>query len=367
MNLIITLLSILMLCSASWGIACLFRKGHRLRGLAYIFIAPLILIITITYFSLLDQDRKAQEAGYTNFAAQKAGELDALARSEGFKNHDGKLEFQKRKKALALEKEQAAQAEALRERLRGFPDEATLQIATKAGIDRFEAYRLLNETETISQYCSYSVDANKIAEKKLAELDAAKNNIAETKIWEKYDKIQSDQLEHFNSKIGLQDLEYLTLANAGHWNWHCRAAEENWDIFTPEQAVKINYDDARLAKDNLEDFYIANLYKIKMPFIVNDKSLAASCSLENLKDRYYLGCYFSASGGKISQHIIYTIGKSDDGRLLLSPLNGIASGHAKDLGTKEAAKTFLQGQFSGKVYLARIADSEDISAVLDLF
>jgi hypothetical protein len=367
MNLIITLLSILMLCSATWGITCLFRKGHRLRGLAYIFIAPLILIIAITYFSLLEQDRKAQEAGYTNFAAQEVAELDALARSEGFKDHDDKLKFQKRNKALALEKEQAAQAEALREKLGGFPDEETLQAAANAGIDRFEAYRLLNNDTVISKYCSYSAKSNQIAETKLAELDQATDESVKTKIWEKYEIIQDKRLSTFNYEIGLKDLEYLTLANAGFWNWHCRAAEENWDVFTPAQAARITYDNARLAKENLEDFYITNLYEIKMPFIVNDKSLSVACSVKDLKDRHYLGCYFTASGGKISQHIIYTLGKSDDGRLLLSPLNGKASGHAKGLGVKQGSRTYLQGQLSGKVYLARIADSEDISAVLDLF
>jgi hypothetical protein len=367
MDLIIALLAILMFGSVIWGIVCLFRKGRRLSGLTYIFISPLILIIAITYFSLLDQDRKAREAGYVDFAAQETAELDTLARSEGFKDHDDKLEFRKRKKALALEIEQAAQAEALREKLRGFPDEEMLQIATKAGIDRFEAYRLINDTKAISQYCSYAAKSNQIAETKLAELDQATDDAAETKIWEKYEIIQDKRLIAFNREIGLKDLEYLTLANAGYWEWHCRAAEQNWDVFSSEQAARITYDDARKAKESIEDFYITNLYEIKMPFTVNDRSLAVSCSVEDLKDRHYLGCYFSASSGRISQYIIYTIGKSNDGRLLLSPLNGVASGHAKDLGVKEGARTFLQGQYRGKVYLARIADSSDISAVLDLF
>jgi len=138
-------------------------------------------------------------------------------------------------------------------------------------------------------------------------------------------------------------------------------------VFTPAHAARITFDDAKLAKENLEDFYIANLYEIKMPFAVNDKSLAVSCSIEELKDRHYLGCYFNASGGKISKYIIYTLGKSNDGRLLLSPLNGVASGHAKNLGDKEGTRTSLQGRYKGKIYLARIADSENIKAVMGLF
>lgn len=344
MDLLITLIWVLLLGSAIWGIVCLFKKGRRLKGLIYIFVAPTLLFIVLGILTAIEQNAK----------------LDRIAQTEGFESHSAKREAEAK---IDAERKAAN----LKLKIKGFPDEETWKEANDLGIKRFQAYRLLDDVETISQYCSYSVEANKIAETKLAELDAAKDKAAETKIWEKYDQIQSDQLEKFNSKLGLQDLEYLTLANAGYWNWHCRAAEENWDVFTPAQAAMITFDDARTAKANLEGFYLTNLYEINMPFIVNDKSLAASCSVEDLKDRHYLGCYFSASGGKISQHIIYTIGKSDDGRLLLSPLNGVASGHAKDLGIKEGGRTFLQGQYSGKVYLARIADSEDISAVLDLF
>ena len=342
MSVIITILWFLIFVSVIGGIYFLFRKGQRLKGLAYITVNPVLLFIGIIIATII-QDPSSPEKEIVN------------------QNHNQAVVQQT--KSAVLDKKQNTPVEALK----GFPDEKTLQIAFSIGIERFEAYRLLNDVETISQYCSYSVVANKIAETKLTELDAAKDKTAETKIWEKYDKIQSDQLNKFNSKLGLQDLEYLTLANAGHWNWHCRAAEQNWDVFTPAQAAMITFDDARTAKANLEGFYLTNLYEIKMPFIVSDNSLAVSCSIEALEDRHYLGCYFNASGGKISQHIIYTIGKSDDGRVLLSPLNGVASGHAKDLGIKEGGRTFLQGQYSGKVYLARIADSEDISAVLDLF
>ena len=324
------------------GIYFLFRKGQRLKGLAYITVNPVLLFIGIIIATII-QDPSSPEKESVN------------------RNHNQAVVQQT--KPATLDKKQNTPVETLK----GFPDEKSLETAIDIGIKRFEAYRLLNDLETISQYCSYSAEANKIAETKLAELDAAKDQTAETKIWKKYDKIQSGQLDKFNSKLGLQGLEYLTLANAGHWNWHCRAAEQNWDVFTPAQAARITFDDARTAKANLEDFYLANLYEIKMPFIVSENSLAVSCSTEALEDRHYLGCYFSASGGKISQHIIYTIGKSDDGKLLLSPLNGVASGHAKDLGVKEGARTFLQGQYRGKVYLARMAGIEDISAVLDLF
>lgn len=344
MDLIVTLLWIFLLSFLVWGIVCLFKKGRRLKGLIYIFVAPILLFIALGILTAIEQN----------------AQLDKIAQTEGFESHSAK-----RKAEAKIDAERDAVA--LKQRLKGFPDEKTLQIATNIGIKRFEAYRLLNDAEAISQYCSFSAESNKFAEKKLAELDAARDKAAETEIWNKYDKIQTEQLDEFNRKLELVDLEYLILANTGSWNWHCRSKEQNWDVFTPEQATKVTYDDARIAKESLEDFYIANLYEIKMPFIVNDKSLAVACKIEYLKGRHYLGCYFTASGGKKSQNIIYTLGKSDDGRLLLSPLNGIASGHAKDLGVKEGTRTMLQGQYGGKIYLARIAENEDISAVLGLF
>ena len=344
MDLIITLLWILLLSFFVWGIVCLFKKGRRLKGLIYIFIAPILLFIVLGILTAIEQNAK----------------LDKIAQAEGFESHSAKREAEAK-----IDAEQKAVA--LKEKLKGFPDEKSLQMATGIGVKRFEAYRLLNDIDTISQYCDYSDETQEIAELKKAEIEKATDEDSENKVWEKYETIFDNHRNKINAKLGLKGYELQTLSDAGYWNWHCRATEENWDVFMPEQATRITFDDAILAKENLEDFYIAKLYEIKMPFVVNDKSLAGSCSIEELKARHYLGCYFNASGGKISQNIVYTLGKSDDDRLFLSPLNGVASGHAKDLGIKEDTRTFLQGQYRGKVYLARIADSEDISAVLDLF
>ena len=344
MDLLITLIWVLMLGSAVWGIVCLFKKGRRLKGLIYIFVAPILLFIALGVLTAKGQNTK----------------LDRIAKAEGFESHSAKREAEAK---IDAERKAAA----LKQKLKGFPDEKSLLMATDIGIKRFEAYRLLNDVDTISQYCDYSDETQKIAELKHAEIEKATDGAAENKVWEKYETIFDKHRNKINARLGLKGYELLTLSDAGYWDWHCRAAEQNWDVFTPVQAAKITFDDAKLAKENLEDFYIANLYEIKMPFVVNDNSLAVSCSIEDLEDRHYLGCYFNASGGKISHNIIYTLGKSDDDRLLLSPLNGVASGHLKDLGVKEDTRTFLQGQYRGKVYLARIADSENISAVLDLF
>lgn len=259
MDLIITLLSTLMLGSVFWGLICLFKKGRRLRGLAFIFIAPFVLIIAITYFSILEKDRKAQEAGYANFEAQEIAELNLQAQSEGFDNHADKLETQDHIKAMALKKEQAAKAGALKKALKGFPDEGTLMSAKNIGIKRFEAYRLLNDAEAMSKYCGYTKKANQIAEAKLSELDDATDQAAETKVWEKYEIIQDEGLSEFNREIKLRDLEYLTLANVGYWNWHCRAAEKGWKVLNQTQAESSTRSDAQEAERALTAFYLWNL------------------------------------------------------------------------------------------------------------
>lgn len=128
MDLIKTLLSILMLGFAFWGLTCLFKKGRRLRGLVLILIAPFVLIIAITYLSILEKDRKAQEAGYANFEAQEIAELDLQAQSEGFDNHADKLEAQDHIKDMALIKA-----------LKGFPDEETLLMAKRCGYYTFRS------------------------------------------------------------------------------------------------------------------------------------------------------------------------------------------------------------------------------------
>jgi len=344
MDLIITFLWILILSSLVWGIVCLFKKGRRLKGLVYIFVAPILLFIALGVLAAKDQNAK----------------LDRIAQAEGFESHSAKREAE----AKADSERFAAN---LILKIKDFPDEKTWKEANDLGIKRFAAYRLRNNTEVIFEYCIYTQESHEKLVSKQVEIDSSTSDETIDKLHEEKTKISEMLLNDFNLKTGLKGHEHTYLANNFHWNWYCRAAEQNWDVFTPAQAAIITFEDARTVKENLEDFYLANLYKIKVSFVVNDNSLSVACRIEDLKERHYLGCYFSASGGKISQYIIYTIGKSDDGRLLLSPLNGVASGHAKHLGIKEGGRTFLQGQYSGKVYLARIADSEDISAVLDLF
>lgn len=256
--------------------------------------------------------------------------------------------------------------------LNGFPDQETLSTAKSLGINRYEAYKLLKDETVITRYCAYSAQANILEQDKHSQMDAVQSEDAKNAIWDKYEKLQKQLIDSLNNDTGMVGLEYVQASIAGHWPFYCRAAEDNWSVITEEQAKAATRSDAKEAKDALNAFYLLNLNEEASPFFSKQRYSAVSCDWENHNDMRFVGCQLVSLNYK-SNWQMFLVGRLDNGKLAVNPINGDTSGkldvtQARFYDEVSGKHIFIQAYEQPRAYLAKYAGARiDIKAVRDLF
>lgn len=252
--------------------------------------------------------------------------------------------------------EQATQEEALN----GFPDRQTLQQAKALGIQRYEAYQLLNDEAAIARYCDYEATSYGIETAKHSAMDAAKSNAQESEIWDEYERQQTDLIAEVNSELGLIDYEFSTLSNAGYWNGHCRAQERGWEVLTLAQAKSASRNDASKAREATEAFYAYALSNQISHFFNRDQYNTMSCTWKGYEDFKIVGCRLEAVDTK-SDWDLYAVGRLSNGELAVAPLVGTTdqhisqSGISEELNRRAKARRFFDAYGDFKAYFAVFA------------
>lgn len=376
---------------AFWvGIIMLFFKKRRPKGKRVALISFITMIaapvIGISLYDDVDKqarverqlmlDEQARKAGFSDYEDQHSKQqaildnqtmaiLDKQAREAGYKDHGDQVRAERQTKAMAAE-------EARIKALNGFPDLKAQLAAKAAGIARYEAYRLLQDRNAITRYCTYNDEGHAIEKAKHAEMDTTSDDAKQTKIWDKYETSQKQLLSDFNAELGLQGYELTSLSIAGHWLSYCRASEENWSVLTEQQTKDASRSDADDAKEALNAFYLWNLSNETSPFFSKKRFSAVSCQGETLNDMRFVGCQLMSVSYK-SKWQMFVLGRLDNGNLAVSPINGDTSGklniaQARFYDSADNKRIFVQAYDQPRAYLANYAGQRiDIQVVRQLF
>jgi len=357
---VLTLVGLFALIALPASLVMLLFKKLRKRGLQIFFVAMIGVTVSAWGIGQIPQmaETSAKEEGYRSAndkrLAEQAGYTSAKEWNENREEAIAKLEVEHK------------------QNLAGFPDLKTKEAADKAGITRYEAYRLLTNAQAISRYCAYAVKSLGMDQAKHTEMDATSDEAALSKIGDKYEAIQRQLLDKFNNDLELVDFEYVNLSTAGHWDWHCRAAERGWALITQEQAKAASRSDAKEAVQSLNGFYLESLNQGTSHFFDNNRFSSVHCTWESFGGMRFAGCKLQ-SFSYVSDYDVFVVGRLADGRLAVSPINGKTSQHVTSSGKSERlnqiaqSRIYLEGLGEPRTYLAEYAGQIDINAVIDLF
>jgi len=324
-------------------------------------------------------EEQAREAGFASYAEQQAAEKlekqeaekhkretqDKLAREAGFKDYEDQ------QRAEHIAKEQAEQ-EARLQALAGFPDEQTQQAAKNIGITRYEAYKLISNERAITRYCAYKTQAVIFEQDKHSRMDRQTTEAAKNKIWEEYEALQQKLIDNLNNDLALVDFEYVKVSQAGHWDTHCRAREDNWSVLTEQQAKAATRSDAKEAQKALNAFYLYNLNNQTTPFFNQNQYSAVDCTWGNHNGMRFAACKLHSLSYK-SNWQMFLVGRIEGGRLAVYPINGDTSGKLNNTQARFhdesfEKRIFIKAYEEPHAYVARYAGTRiDTNAVRRLF
>jgi hypothetical protein len=360
MNVIFVLIGLFTIIALPVSLIMMLFKKRRVRGLQFFFASMIGLAISVWGIVQIPEtaENSAKEEGYQSARDKRLAELAGYKSAEEWNEN--------REETVAKLQEEHEQ------NLAGFPDLRTKVAAEKAGITRYEAYRLLSNEDAIARYCAYTARSFSMEKAKQSELDATADKDTQNEVWDKYEAIQRQLLDKLNTDLGLVEFEYINLSNAGDWNWHCRAAERGWALITQEQAKATSRSDAKEAVQALNGFYLENLNQGTSHFFDNDRFSSVHCTWENFDGMRFAGCKLQ-SFSYVSEYDVFVVGRLADGRLAVSPINGktlqhiTSSGKSERLNQVAQSRTYLEGLGEPRTYLAEHTGQIDISAVVDLF
>ena len=242
-----------------------------------------------------------------------------------------------------------------------FPDGAVKQMANKVGVERYAAYKLLNKSVIINEYCDFIKNSYAIENEKNRQMDLTLVNTKKSEIEKQFELKQIKLLSNFNSKTGLRQLEYVAMSMAGDWNAYCRANEHGWQVFTEDMAVSVEKDDIKIATNNIAGFYISE-------FIDN-----TSCEWKNYKNFKLVGCRMRSFSATSNWHV-FLIGKLKNGLLAAYPVNGRTKTamsrfeNSSTLKPSATSRAFMEGGDGVKIYLAYFAYTGlPVKEVMELF
>ncbi|MEP3525065.1 MAG: hypothetical protein ABJN24_06535 [Hyphomicrobiales bacterium] len=365
---------------AFWaGLIMLFKKKWRPKGKRILLLSILAMIIAPAIIISTDTGKEKQEQVALEVQAREAGfeSVSEYREALSFNITSAEEWREKREELIAVRNarrkaEQKNAKEARTAALRGFPDEDTKRHAESLGIKRYEAYRLLNDEKAIARYCSHSVQANIFERDKNSQMDAVNTEAEKNEIWNKYEALQQKLIDNLNNDLGLEGFEFVEVSGKGHWDIHCRAAEQNWTVLTEAKAKVATRADANEVKEALQIFYQFNLEKQASPLFNKQRYDYAVCEWENHNDMRFVGCQLRSNRVR-SNWQMFLVGRTESGRLAISPIDGGTIGNLNSTVARFKDQTFnnrifIRGHGQSAAYIASYAGPRiDINAVRGRF
>lgn len=303
-----------------------------------------------TYQAEIEQYNQEKER-----TAKELAEKEKLEKEE-MERIAAELADQRAKKDAKLEAD-------YKKSLGDFPNGATKRLANKAGVQRYAAYKLLNNSEVINEYCDFIKNAYAIENEKNRQMDLTSASTKQSEIEKEFEFKQIKLTSDFNKKVGLRQFEYVEMSIAGYWNAYCRANEHGWQVFTHDMAVEVDEDDVDNAVKGIRAFYNFELNNNTSHFFNSKKYGSGSCEWKNYNNLKIVGCRLR-SFTATSNWDMFLIGKLDNGSIAASPINGKTgthvsmSGVSPSLSSRAAARTYMEAYDEPKIYLAKFADQQ---------
>lgn len=292
-------------------------RGFKVAGIAMlVFVAATVPFVWIGernatnegFLSVADRN-KARDAGYTS-AGQWSEVRDAYFAVDV---------AQTAPPIVANQPESVI--EPVQQSLGDFPDQQTQLVANEAGIQRYAAYRLIEDRDAITTYCAFNEQSYELAADKDLQVDATTDEALVRQLEVAHEEAQQILLRETNQTLGLEEYEIHTLAIAGHWLAYCRAQEEGWAVLTANMARSASRGDARAAEDAISAYYMYRLYNRPSNFFNRERFGSVSCARQTYEDLRIVGCRMQ-SLAEVTAYDLFVIGRDEEARLLVSPLTG---------------------------------------------
>lgn len=345
-----------------WGVISLFRRGKRLRGLGFIFISHIVVMIAMAIEPFEDATNVSNEASIEPVTQKEQSAGNEQNAPDG--RQDQETLPKAAKQSIDRDNEpstQPQQTAASKKKLAVVqPDEENLPKTVAQNIKRAETHRLINDRNAIDRFCKYEVQSYALSDEQTAKMAAAKDASNRDAIWAEYQNKQTQLLEQINAELGLEGNEFIKLSKAGYWNWYCRAAEMNWKVLTVQNAKAATEKDADEAERALIAFYLYQLDNETSYFFDRERYSTPSCRNNQLDGKQFVACRLR-SISYATKWQMFILGRDSSNNLLVAPINGdtenniTRSGKSKKLDKIARNRTYLEAYDEPRAYLAKYA------------
>ncbi len=240
------------------------------------------------------------------------------------------------------------------------------------GLKTYHAYSQRADENAIRQYCEWVNKSFELSKLRDIQFEANGSEKEQAKVHENYETRQRKLLTETASALGMENWEFSQLANTAHWDFHCRAYENGWNVITTEQALAATRSDAKAASDSLTAFYLKNLNDSTSYFFDPSRYSTAHCHWDNFDGKRFVGCQLRSFSGS-SRWDVFLVARSNDGKLLIAPVSGKARQHLTRSGKSEKLdsiarnRTHVEAYGEPRSHLAEYADLIDVGELQAVF